>query len=33
MEELEEKNNGGGHPMTPRYRSNKFPSLRGGLNW
>jgi hypothetical protein len=30
MEELERKNKGGGQPMTPRTRSNGFPSLRGG---
>jgi hypothetical protein len=33
MEELERKNNGGVQPMTPRSRSNGFPSLRGGINW
>jgi hypothetical protein len=33
MEELERKNNGGGQPMTPRSRFNRFPSLRGGINW
>jgi hypothetical protein len=33
MEELERKNNGGGQPMTPRSRSNRFPSLRGGIDW
>jgi hypothetical protein len=33
MEELERKNNGGGQPITPRSRSNGFPSLRGGINW
>jgi hypothetical protein len=33
MEELERKNKGGGQPMTPRSRSNGFPSLRGGIDW
>jgi hypothetical protein len=33
MEELERKNNGGGQLMTPRSRSNGFPSLRGGIDW
>jgi hypothetical protein len=33
IEELERKNNGGGQPMTPRSRSNGFPSLRGGIGW
>jgi hypothetical protein len=33
MEELERKNNGEGQPMTPRSRSNGFPSLRGGIDW
>jgi hypothetical protein len=33
MEELERKNKGGGQPMTPRFRSNRFPSLRGGIDW
>ena len=32
-EELEMKNNGGGQPMTPRSRSQEFPSLRGGIDW
>jgi hypothetical protein len=33
MEELESKNKGVGQPMTLRYRSNGFPSLRGGIDW
>jgi hypothetical protein len=33
MEELERKNNGGGQAMTPRSRSNGFPSLRRGIDW
>jgi hypothetical protein len=33
MEELERKNNGGGQPMTPRFRFNGFPSLRGEIDW
>jgi hypothetical protein len=33
MEELERKNKGGGQPMTPRSRSNGFPSLIGGIDW
>jgi hypothetical protein len=32
MEELEGKNKVGGQPMTPRCRSNGFPSLRGGID-
>jgi hypothetical protein len=32
-EELERKNNGGGQPMTSRYRSQGFLSLRGGMDW
>jgi hypothetical protein len=27
-----EEKNGGGQPMTPRSRSNGFPSLREGIN-
>jgi hypothetical protein len=30
---LERKNNGGGQLMTPRSRSQRFPSLRGGMSW
>jgi len=33
MEELERKNNGGEQLMTPRSRSQEFPSLRGGIDW
>jgi hypothetical protein len=33
MEELERKNNGDDQPITPRSRSNGFPSLRGGIDW
>jgi hypothetical protein len=32
MEKLERKNDGGGQPITPRSRSQEFPSLsRNGL--
>jgi hypothetical protein len=30
---LERKNNSGGQLMTPRSRSQRFPSLRGGMTW
>ena len=30
---LERKNNGESQPMTPRSRSNRFPSLREGFDW
>jgi hypothetical protein len=33
MKEIERKNNGGGQPMTSRYRSKGFASLRGGIGW
>jgi hypothetical protein len=33
MEKLERKNNGGNQQMTQRYRSQQFPSLRGGIDW
>ena len=32
-EELERKNYGGNQLMTPRSRSQEFPSLRGGIDW
>ena len=32
-EELGRKNNGENQQMTPRSRSNGFPSLRGGIDW
>jgi hypothetical protein len=31
--ELERKNNGESQQMTPRSRSNRFPSLRGEIDW
>jgi hypothetical protein len=33
IEELERKNNGSGQAMTPRSRSNGFPSLREKFVW
>jgi hypothetical protein len=33
IEDLEKKNKSGGQQMTPRSRSNGFPSLRGGIDW
>ena len=33
MEKLERKNKGGNQQMTPRSRSQEFPSLRGGMDW
>jgi hypothetical protein len=30
--ELERKKNGGGQLLTPRSRSQRFPSLRGGIS-
>jgi hypothetical protein len=32
-EELERKNKSGNQQMTLRYRSNAFPSIRGGIDW
>jgi hypothetical protein len=33
MEELERNNNGGKQQMNPRFRSQEFPLLRGGIDW
>jgi hypothetical protein len=32
MEELKRKNNGGNQQITPRSRSQEFPSLRVGID-